>query len=46
LVSPQVGDVRALDDLGVDELVLVESPPERPEAVPGWVESLADRWTS
>jgi probable F420-dependent oxidoreductase len=46
LVSPQVDDVRALDDLGIDELVLIESPPERPEAVPGWVESLADRWTA
>ena len=44
LVSPQVEDVSALNDLGVDELVLVEAPPVRPEAVPGWVSALADRW--
>ncbi|MGB9225370.1 MAG: LLM class F420-dependent oxidoreductase, partial [Mycobacterium sp.] len=34
----------ALEDLGVDELVLVEAPPERPDAVPDWVSGLADRW--
>jgi probable F420-dependent oxidoreductase len=44
LSSPEVGDVSALADLGVDELVLVEAPPDRPEAVPGWVSALADRW--
>jgi probable F420-dependent oxidoreductase len=44
LVSPQVGDVSALADLGVDELVLVEAPPADPDAVPGWVASLALRW--
>ena len=44
LCSPCVGDIGALADLGVDELVLVESPPERPEAAIGWVSALADRW--
>jgi probable F420-dependent oxidoreductase len=44
LASPQVDDVGALADLGVDELVLVEAPPVDPGAVPGWVAELADRW--
>jgi probable F420-dependent oxidoreductase len=44
LVNPQVGDFGALADLGVDELVLVEAPPGDPDAVPGWVASLALRW--
>jgi probable F420-dependent oxidoreductase len=44
LVSPQAGDFGALAELGVDELVLVEAPPDRPDAVPGWVSALADRW--
>jgi probable F420-dependent oxidoreductase len=44
LVDPQVGDVSALAELGVDELVLVEAPPDRPDDVPGWVSGLADRW--
>jgi probable F420-dependent oxidoreductase len=44
LVSPQVDDIGALTDLGVDELVLVESPPDSPDAVAGWVAALADKW--
>jgi probable F420-dependent oxidoreductase len=44
LRSPTVGDVGALAELGVDELVLVEGPPERPETAIGWVSALADRW--
>jgi hypothetical protein len=44
LCSPSVGDIGVLAELGVDELVLVESPPERPEAAIGWVSALADRW--
>jgi probable F420-dependent oxidoreductase len=44
LASPQAGDVSALEDLGVDEMVLVEAPPERPEAAVNWVSALADRW--
>ncbi len=44
LASPHYGDFGALEDLGVDELVLVEAPPERADAVPDWVSGLADRW--
>jgi probable F420-dependent oxidoreductase len=44
LSSPEVGDVSALAEVGVDEMVLVEAPPRSPEAVPGWVSALADRW--
>jgi probable F420-dependent oxidoreductase len=44
LASPQAGDAHALEDLGVDELVLVEAPPECPEAAVNWVSALADRW--
>jgi len=44
LSAPQVEDVKALAKLGVDELVLVEAPPDNPDAVSGWVAALADRW--
>jgi probable F420-dependent oxidoreductase len=44
LAEPDVGDVPALAAAGVDELVLVESPPEDPEAVADWVGELARRW--
>jgi probable F420-dependent oxidoreductase len=44
LRSPQVGDLDALAELGVDELVLVEAPPADPDDVPGWVSALADQW--
>ncbi|MCV7408409.1 LLM class F420-dependent oxidoreductase [Mycobacterium florentinum] len=44
LRNPREGDVDVLAELGVDELVLVESPPERSDAVAGWVAALADRW--
>jgi alkanesulfonate monooxygenase SsuD/methylene tetrahydromethanopterin reductase-like flavin-dependent oxidoreductase (luciferase family) len=44
LRSPEVEDIDELAELGVDELVLVESPPDRAEAVPGWVSALVDRW--
>jgi probable F420-dependent oxidoreductase len=46
LVSAQVGEVGALAELGVDELVLVEAPPEDPDAATDWVSTLADRWMS
>ena len=42
--SPEFGDADALAGLGVDELVLVEAPPDHPEDVPGWVSALAERW--
>jgi probable F420-dependent oxidoreductase len=44
LNDPSVGDIGPLCDLGVDELVLVEAPPDRPEAAAAWVSGLADRW--
>ncbi|MFV9456030.1 LLM class F420-dependent oxidoreductase [Rhodococcus sp. NM-2] len=37
-------DVDALADAGVDELVLVESPPGDPGEAADWVASLARRW--
>ena len=44
LRDAHVADLSALAELGVDELVLVEAPPDDPGAVPGWVAALADRW--
>ncbi|HTY34888.1 LLM class F420-dependent oxidoreductase [Mycobacterium sp.] len=44
LRNPSVGDVGALAESGVDELVLVQAPPDHPEAAAGWVSALADRW--
>ncbi|HEY2223173.1 LLM class F420-dependent oxidoreductase [Actinomycetospora sp.] len=44
LRDPQVDDVPALADLGVDELVIVESPPADPRLVVDWVSALADRF--
>ena len=44
LNEPGVGDIGGLSELGVDELVLVEAPPDRPEAAAEWVSALADRW--
>jgi alkanesulfonate monooxygenase SsuD/methylene tetrahydromethanopterin reductase-like flavin-dependent oxidoreductase (luciferase family) len=44
LRNPRVDDVGALSELGVDELVLVEAPPGRPEAATGWVAARADQW--
>jgi hypothetical protein len=36
LRDPGVGGIGALADAGVDELVLVEAPPDRPETAVGW----------
>ncbi|UXA08477.1 LLM class F420-dependent oxidoreductase [Mycobacterium sp. SMC-2] len=44
LRDPSVGDIPALAELGVDELVLVEAPPDRPDAAADWVSALADHW--
>jgi probable F420-dependent oxidoreductase len=44
LRRPQPSDVPALADLGVDELVIVDSPPGDPRLVAGWVATLADRF--
>ncbi len=38
------GDVATLDELGVDELVVVEAPPESPDDAELWVVELARRW--
>ncbi|BBY21875.1 hypothetical protein MSTO_20800 [Mycobacterium stomatepiae] len=46
LRNPREKDLDALAELGVDELVLVEPPPERSDAVAGWVGALADRWVT
>jgi probable F420-dependent oxidoreductase len=46
LRKPRVEDFDELAALGVDELVLVEAPPERPKAAGDWVSTLADRWIS
>ena len=37
-------DVAALAALGIDELVLVESPPDVARSATDWVGALADRW--
>ena len=44
LRNPDPADLGRLAALGVDELVLVESPPEAADAVPGWLNELANRW--
>ncbi len=44
-VNPKpVRDRRIPVVVGVDELVLVEVPPDNPEVVAGWVSALADKW--
>lgn len=44
LRNPDPADRNRLAALGIDELVLVESPPEDADAVPGWLDELTDRW--
>jgi hypothetical protein len=44
LRDPGIDDIGALAEAGVDELVLVAAPPDRPDAVAGWVAALADKW--
>jgi alkanesulfonate monooxygenase SsuD/methylene tetrahydromethanopterin reductase-like flavin-dependent oxidoreductase (luciferase family) len=46
LSDPRLRDVDALADLGVDELVLVEGPPDDARNAGDWVAALADRWMS
>ncbi len=46
LREPSPGDVAALTDLGVTELVIVEGPPQNPALAPAWVSGVADRWMS
>jgi probable F420-dependent oxidoreductase len=44
LQDAEPADRQRLRDLGVAELVLVETPPTDPRAAPAWVEALATRW--
>lgn len=44
LRNPDPADRNRLAALGIDELVLVESPPEDADAVLGWLDELTDRW--
>jgi probable F420-dependent oxidoreductase len=44
LAAPDPGDVAALSEIGVGELVLVESPPADAVAAAEWVAALAGRW--
>jgi probable F420-dependent oxidoreductase len=44
LRSPSVSDCEELAVLGIDELVLVESPPDGADAATGWVSELAEQW--
>jgi probable F420-dependent oxidoreductase len=44
LREPRREDVSALADLGVDELVVVEGPPDDASLAAGWVEELANQW--
>jgi probable F420-dependent oxidoreductase len=44
LREPQAADVLELDRLGIDEMVVVEAPPDDPGAAPDWVAGLARRW--
>jgi len=39
-----VDDIRPLADLGIDELVVVDAPPDDPDAAGDWVFALADKW--
>jgi hypothetical protein len=39
-----VKDVRPLAQLGVDELVIVEGPPDDAADARAWVSALADKW--
>lgn len=48
-VSLQEGrpdDLSSLSGIGVSELVLVEAPPEDPQAVADWLAGLASRWSA
>lgn len=44
LANPQPGDAGPLAELGVNELVLVEAPPDHADAAAEWVGALADKW--
>ena len=43
---PEIRDVGALAELGVDELVVVDGPPDDARVAADWVSALADHWMS
>jgi hypothetical protein len=44
LRAPKRADIVQLAEAGIDELVLVDSPPADPEDAADWVGDLARRW--
>jgi probable F420-dependent oxidoreductase len=44
LRDPSVHDIAPLANLGVDELVIVEGPPDDATEAANWVEALGDKW--
>ncbi|HEY6742836.1 MAG TPA: LLM class F420-dependent oxidoreductase [Lapillicoccus sp.] len=44
LRDPQPDDLARLADVRIDELVIVEGPPNDPQQAASWVSALADRW--
>ena len=44
LRDPSVDDVGPLAELGIDEFVIVEGPPDNAGAADDWVSALADKW--
>lgn len=44
LQDPHPRDMAGLANLGINELVIVESPPTDPDQAADWVRDLADRW--
>jgi probable F420-dependent oxidoreductase len=44
LRQPRPADVPTLADIGIDELVIVEGPPDTARAAADWVAALAQRW--
>lgn len=46
LRDPQPGDAARLADIGIDEMVVVASPPDDADAVPQWLDDLGQQWFS
>ena len=44
MAEPSPVDLDPLAEIGVSEFVVVESPPEEPDAAHDWVAALATRW--
>jgi probable F420-dependent oxidoreductase len=40
------GDVAALREIGIDEIVLVQAPPESPDEIARWLAGLASEWSA